>query len=231
MVSIVAHRGAPKRARENTIASFLAAVSIGADMVELDVRKTGDGVLIVFHDPWFSRKTRRPAIAGLTYKNISMRAAKKKFKVPTLEEALRVLSGKIMLNIELKERGFEEEALRQVRSFFPTDKFIMTSFDPAIIAAVNSAGADITTGLILATAKDLARCAMTSAGVLAPEKRLFEGQRRFFSDAKKQGKRIAVWTVDNASQLSRLLVDPVVDAVITNYPDRALALRKKLCAA
>jgi glycerophosphoryl diester phosphodiesterase len=231
MITIVAHRGAPKRAHENTIKSFLAAVSLGADMIELDVRRTGDGLLVVFHDPWLSRKTRSPRIADLTYKELNKRAAKKKFRVPTLEETLRALSGKIMLNIELKEPGCEEEVVRHARKLFAPDKFIVTSFNPAIIAAVKSVDTKVTAGLICATEKDLAEFEKTAAEILAPEKKLFDDRRRLFADKKKRGKKIAVWTVDTIAHLSRLLVDPIVDAVITNHPDRAIALRKKLCNA
>jgi glycerophosphoryl diester phosphodiesterase len=50
-VQIIAHRGAPHRERENTLAAFVRACHIGADAVELDVRRTRDGVLVVHHDP------------------------------------------------------------------------------------------------------------------------------------------------------------------------------------
>jgi glycerophosphoryl diester phosphodiesterase len=229
MITIVAHRGAPRRARENTVASFLAAVSAGADMVELDVRKTGDGTLVVFHDPWLSRKTRRPRIADLTYKEINARARKRKFHVPSVEEAFAALAGKTMLNIELKEPGYEADVVALAKKHFPLDKFLMTSFDPAIIAAINALDRKITTGLILAKTKDLAQAEKTGARVLAPEKELFASQRTFFADAQKKGKRIAVWTVDSTPLLSGFLVDPLVDAVITNRADLAVILRRKLC--
>jgi glycerophosphoryl diester phosphodiesterase len=228
MVKIVAHRGAQKHARENTVKSFLAAVALGVDMVELDVRRSGDGVPLVFHDPWLSRKTRRPLLADITYKEINKRAAKKKFSVPTLDEALAALAGKTMLNIELKEPGYELEVLQCAQANFPFDKFIMTSFNPEIIAAIKAADPKVTTGLILAPNSVLTECPTTAADVLAPDLRLFEEKRGVFADAHKKGKRIAVWTVDSAAGISRLLVDPLVDAIITNQPERALALRHKL---
>jgi glycerophosphoryl diester phosphodiesterase len=229
MVTIVAHRGAPKRARENTLKSFLTAASLGAEMVELDVRRTSDGIPIIFHDPWLSRKTRRPLIAHLTYQEINRRVSKKKFHVPTLEETLKALAGKVMLDIELKEPGYETEVIKLVRRWFPDDRFILTSFHPGIINAVKSFDQKLTAGLILAKSKDLPFGEKTEADVLAPEKGLFISQRKIFADFKKKGKRIAVWTVDGKGLLSNLLVDPLVDAVITNYPDRALSLRTKLC--
>lgn len=230
MVIIVAHRGAPKRARENTLKSFLTAVSLGAEMVEIDVRRTGDGVPVVFHDPWLSKKTHRPLLASLTYQEINRRASKKKFHVPTLEETLKALAGKVILDIELKEPGYETEVIKLVRRWFSDDRFILTSFNPVIITAVKLFDQKLTAGLILAKSKDLPYVEkVPAADVLAPEKALFTAQRDYFAQAKKQGKRIAVWTVDGKTLLSNLLVDPLVDAVITNYPDRALALRRKLC--
>lgn len=228
MVTIVAHRGAPARAHENTVKSFLAAVTLGADMVELDVRKCGDGTLAVFHDPYLSRKTHSPLIANLSLSEINKRTAKQKFKVPRLSEAFEALAGKIMLNIELKEPGCEKEVLGLAQKYFSLDKFIITSFDPAIIVAVLSIAVKATAGLILATKDDLTRCDNVPAAVLAPEKKLFDSHRAFFADRKKQGKKIAIWTVDSTNDISRLIVDPIIDAIITNHPDKALALRNKL---
>ncbi|MBN2188057.1 MAG: glycerophosphodiester phosphodiesterase [Chitinispirillaceae bacterium] len=229
MITIVAHRGAPRRARENTVKSFLAAVSMGADMVELDVRKTGDGTLVVFHDPWLSRKTRRPLIAGLTCRELNRRAGKRKFRVPTVEEAFEALAGKTMLNIELKEPGYEADVVKLAKRIVKDGRYILTSFNPAIITALKSFNAGLTTGLIVAKSRDLPAALKTEAEVLAPEKDLFAAQRDFFAEANGRGRKIAVWTVDSVSRLSSLIVDPLVDAVITNRPDLAVALRKKLC--
>ena len=48
---VLAHRGASARARENTLAAFSLAADLGADWVELDVRTTADGALVLHHDP------------------------------------------------------------------------------------------------------------------------------------------------------------------------------------
>ena len=229
MITIVAHRGAPRHARENTVKSFLAAVSLGADMVELDVRKTGDGTLVVFHDPWLSRKTRRPLVAGLTYRELNRRAGKRKFHVPTVEEAFAALAGKTMLNIELKEPGYEADVVKLAQRILTDGRYILTSFHPAIIAALKSFDSRLTTGLIIAKVKNLHAALKTGAEVLAPEYGLFASQRKFFADATGRGKKIAVWTVDSVSRLSSLIVDPLVDAVITNRPDLAGDLRRRLC--
>jgi glycerophosphoryl diester phosphodiesterase len=228
MVTIVAHRGAPQRARANTVESFLAALEMGADMIELDVRKTADNVLVTFHDPWISRFTRLPMLKDCTYRQLLEHTAKRRFEVPTLEQALRALSGKVMLDIELKEPGCEAEVIGLARANFTDNKFILSSFDPRIVAAVKAIDGSIAAGLILGDDADPALFNDSPAEVLAPSLKLFSDRRSFFGTMKKRGRRIAVWIVDSRTDIMSLLVDPLVDAIITNHPDKAIALRKKL---
>jgi len=75
MTIIVAHRGASRQAHENTLESFLAAVEMGADMVELDIRRTADGKLVPFHDPSISRYGRGPLVQDLTLSSLLVVAA------------------------------------------------------------------------------------------------------------------------------------------------------------
>jgi glycerophosphoryl diester phosphodiesterase len=228
MTIIVAHRGAPKRAHENTIESFLAAISLGADMVELDVRKTGDGVLVVFHNQGLSRRSPASLLKNLTYADLIERTSKRGFIVPTLDEAFSALAGKVMLDIELKEPGYEDAVIALATKHFDSTQFILTSFHPAILTTIKNALPRLTTGFILSSADALALCPKAAADILAPRHALFRKRRDFFADAKQHGARIAVWTVDGAVQLTRLLVDPIVDAIITNRPDRALSLKETL---
>ena len=54
-VTAIAHRGEPVEHRENTVPAFSAAVALGADMVELDLRRTSDGAIVVLHDQMLDR--------------------------------------------------------------------------------------------------------------------------------------------------------------------------------
>ncbi|NGO68130.1 glycerophosphodiester phosphodiesterase [Streptomyces boncukensis] len=86
-VTAVAHRGAPYAARENTLASFRAAVAAGADAVELDVRLTRDGVPVVLHDRTLERLWGHDVpLARLTAEQLAGTAP----GVPTLAAALEV---------------------------------------------------------------------------------------------------------------------------------------------
>jgi glycerophosphoryl diester phosphodiesterase len=225
MPLIVGHRGAPRRAHENTLVSFEAAIADGVDMVELDVRKTGDDTLIIHHDPWLSRRTRKWPLRELSYAKLLERTARRNFVVPTLEETLRALRGRVLLDIELKEPGYEKRVVDLARSYFPSNSVVLTSFNPDILAEIKRLDPGCTTGLIFATADNIPQCLSCRYDFLVPQYRLYRAHRNFFLDAKNRGVKIAVWTVDRPLQLKVLLKDPLIDAVITNRPDRAVVLR------
>ena len=107
--AIIAHRGAVSFAHENTLEAFEAAVQIGADAVEFDVRRTFDGVLVIHHDATLPGKRR--LVANATYEELKLSGARRGYHIPTLEETLHHLCGRIALDIELKEAGFEREGL------------------------------------------------------------------------------------------------------------------------
>src|SRR6188768_3753377 len=99
---VLAHRGACRQAPENTLNAFARARALGADGVELDVRRSADGVLLVHHDA-----TAEPlgAFAALPFAEI--RAARP--SVPTLAEALDACAG-LLVNVEVKCLPWEPDA-------------------------------------------------------------------------------------------------------------------------
>ncbi len=105
-----AHRGAPNTHPENTVPSFLEAISLGVDMIEFDVRETADGHPVLMHDNTVDRTTDgEGAVEDLTLGEIKSLDAGSwkdpKFastRVPTFAEALDVMPPDILLNIELK---------------------------------------------------------------------------------------------------------------------------------
>jgi glycerophosphoryl diester phosphodiesterase len=111
----VGHRGARAYAPENTLASFKKALEIGVDATELDVRKTRDGELVVMHDADVKRTTNgKGLVSDMSLAQIKALSSDGD-KVPTLGEALDFLSGKVIVFIELKEQGCEEQVLAEVR--------------------------------------------------------------------------------------------------------------------
>ena len=114
-VIVASHRGDWRNFPENSLPAIDNAIKMGVDIVELDVQRTKDGVLILMHDGTLDRTTTgkgkvsevtMDSIAKLKLKNGC--AIRTIHKVPTLEEALIHAKGKIMLNLDKADRFFEE---------------------------------------------------------------------------------------------------------------------------
>ena len=226
MISVIAHRGASKAFPENTVDAFAAAVRMGADGVELDVRRSADAGLVVRHDPTLpdGRVIANVAVADLPE------------WVPLLDAAVDACDG-ISVNIEIKnlphEPGWDpSEAIALDVARFAADRgtadraaadISVSAFTLATIDAVLAAEPDVRTGWLtlagfdqlaaVATAADHGHRALhphhdgLSAGVVAA--------------AHEAGLTVITWTVDEPDRL-RAVADMGVDAVITNVPDVAL---------
>jgi glycerophosphoryl diester phosphodiesterase len=232
---IIAHRGASSLARENTIESFKKAIEIGVDMIEFDVRRTKDQALIVHHDELMEGRQ----VKELTYDEILKMAIGQGFSVPTFEEVLKCTSGKIKLDVEIKEEGYEKEVVELLLKYFKKDQFVMTSFYDSCIRKIKDDYPDIKTGLILGTSKPKnfiltrvleffphKRCGEAKADFLVPHRRLL--WFGFLNRAKKENKPVFVWTVNDQRRIWKMLHDERIDAIITDRPDLAISLRQKM---
>jgi glycerophosphoryl diester phosphodiesterase len=109
-VRVIAHRGASGYAPENTLAAFQKAIELGANYVELDVHLSEDGEVVVIHDATLNRTTSgNGKVSQHTLKQLKqLNASKLKGenypdeKIPTLDEALKLTKGKVILLIEIK---------------------------------------------------------------------------------------------------------------------------------
>ncbi len=118
-VLIVAHRGCWKHnAPENSLSAFKACIDIGADAIEMDVRRTRDGVLVVMHDETVDRTTNgKGRVQDLTLKQLRRlrlrkgaggpRARLTREAPPTFEEAMLALRGSILVNVDAKANIFK----------------------------------------------------------------------------------------------------------------------------
>jgi len=178
---IIAHRGASAYAKENTLESFRKAIDIGADMIEFDVRRTKDHVLIALHDELLEGMP----IRELTFEEILKIAKNKGYRPATFEEVLQYTSAKVMLDVELKEEGYEQEVIELLTGYFKKDQFVMTSFYDSCIKKIKENNPNIQVGLILGISKPknpihtrfseffpLGRCKKAKADFLVPHWRL-----------------------------------------------------------
>ncbi len=229
---IFAHRGACNLAHENTMEAFKKAYELNVDGIELDLRKTKDNIIIVNHNP----NVDELIISDNTYESLTEYTLKQNYIMPKFEDVVKEFGGKIFLDIEIKEPGFEKEVIEQMLKKTNIDMFMIRSFNKDIIIKVKEINKDITTALILGE-KHLKygifsrlfdifpkkHIKMTKCDIISPYigLLLFSYLRRM----KKMGIRVSVWTV-NSPKLMKKLISANVDYIITNYPDIALSIKK-----
>ncbi|MHB9091675.1 MAG: glycerophosphodiester phosphodiesterase [Chloroflexota bacterium] len=234
---IVAHRGAAWEAPENTLAAFALAVVAGADMVELDVRVSADGELVVIHDAEVSRTTNgRGDVAALTLAELKALDAGAWFappfageQVPTLAEVCAFAAGRIALNVEVKCDAAVFAPLAD--TFVATlgrhgllANGVVSSFDRAVLRALREASADVSLAYLYMVqwfspgAPELRELALNA---LHPEHRLVTARQ--VAEAHAAGMRVNVWTVDDVPS-ARELASWGVDGLITNDPALLAAL-------
>jgi glycerophosphoryl diester phosphodiesterase len=230
---IIAHRGAPGYARENTIKSFEKAVALGADMIEFDVRRTKDNVLIVFHDERIQSKL----VNDLVYEVMKQIAGGQGFHLPTVEEVLRWSKGRIRIDIELKEEGYEKKLAELLVRFLKEDQFIISSFHESSLEIIKDNYPSIHVGLLLGKSKvppwtriseffPMRGCRKAHVDFLVAHFKLL--RFGFLERARRNHKSVFVWTVNDEETIWKLLNDERVCAIITDRPDLAVSLRKKL---
>jgi len=230
---IIAHRGAPFLARENTLGSFKQAISLGADMIEFDVRRTRDEVLIAFHD----RSIQGKPIKRLTYKEVSQIAQDRGFGIPTVKEVLKCTKGKIRLDVELKEEGYEEEIIALLSKYFRKDQFLITSFNDSSLKRIKDNNPNIKVGLILGKFKPplwvrisevfpMKRSKKSKADFLVAHWKLL--RVGFLERARRSHKPVIVWTVNDEEMIWKLLRDKRIYGIITDKSDLAVSLRKEM---
>ena len=221
---VIAHRGASAHEKENTLRSFERAIEMDADMIEFDVRKTNDHVLIAHHNEAIQGK----GIGTLSYEAVERLAGRRGFHVPTLEEVLNVTRGKIRLNAELKEKGYEKAVVSTMRAYLDDSDFILTSFNEASLGTIKSLFPNLKTGLILG--RNIHRgFNRVETDFWIPNWRLLDDA--LFRMAEKNAKPLVVWTVNDRRKLKRYLSDPRIYGVVTDKPDLAVSVRRELVSA
>lgn len=235
----IAHRGASAFLPDNTIESFDQALIEKADMIEMDVRKTADGGIVLFHD-WYVKPYRinpldfsvtRP-VSHISFKELSDFCEIEGFRLTSLDEVLQRFGGRIDMNIELKAGGYEYEVLNLVKKYNLTGHVVLSSFFPWIIKKLKDIDNNIKTGWIAGQEQVvyLNRLArpwvepvfnITGADSVHLHYEIITSGlvRRFQSRSVP----VYVWTVDDINIMRRLM-GLNVDGIITNKPGQLYSL-------
>lgn len=225
---VIAHRGASRVARENTRDAFVRARALGADMVELDARRTRDGVVVVHHDA-----TLRDDDAGAPVALVALDRASLPAHVPTLADALDACAG-MHVNVEIKNGAGEpdhdphgahldailavlDDAIARGRD---ACELLVSSFDRDTLVRVRARAPHLPTALLTFALDDpdevLAHVREHGHVALHPFDSTVDAA--LVRRAHDAGLRVHVWTVDDPARL-RSLVEMGVDGLCTNEPD------------
>lgn len=221
--AVWAHRGASAAFPENTLEAFAGAIAMGADGIELDVRRTADGALAVHHDA---------ALAdGRTI--VRLRADELPAFVPSLDAALEACVG-VTVNIEIKNVPIdpdydpEETVAARVAELIAErglhGSVIVSSFSLAAIDAVHNSDNRIPTAWLTLPNYDQGQAVASAAerGHRALHPEYTAVTPAVVAAAHDAGLALNTWTVDDPAEMARLAVLGV-DAIVTNVPDVAIA--------
>jgi glycerophosphoryl diester phosphodiesterase len=151
---LIGHRGAPRERPENTLPSFLRALELQADGIELDVHCTKDRVVVVHHDAVPRATPPSGRLAGrrideLTFDELQGFSVRGLALVSTLEESLAVIRGRADVFVELKGAAVERETIAVIRDSPAPERCAVHSFDHAQVARARAIAPEIRGGILV----------------------------------------------------------------------------------
>lgn len=205
---LVGHRGHrlrrlrfPTTEVENTVAAFRRAWAAGCGGLELDVRPSRDGVLVVHHDAWLRTAKGRWAIARTPWRELRSRAE----HLTTLPAVLRWYGGRCWLDIEVKAAGGEAALVAALQRQPPRRGFVVSSFHVAVLRRLTALDA----GLPLCWNLGWNRAAegrirwprLRLDCVAAHERRVTAA---FMRACRRRRLRVLVWTVNRPARMRQM---------------------------
>jgi glycerophosphoryl diester phosphodiesterase len=234
---MIAHRGASGYAPENTMAAFRKALVMGVKFVETDLQLSRDSRFVAIHDDSVDRTTDgHGAVHDLTLAELRKLDAGSWFgsefageRIPTLEEILEFAKKHdTVFYLELKPGGSwggEHALIGAVRESGETARCLVISFDAAILANVRRIEPTLMTGLLYdgQIEQPIARALEIGARQVAVRGDLVSPS--LLAEARKNDLQVVCWTVNQLPHI-RMLSDAGVDGIMSDYPDRLVAVNK-----
>jgi len=206
---IIGHRGARAVEPENTLAALERGMAC-ADLVEVDLRLTKDGIPVAIHDATVDRTTNGTGpVKGYTIEELATLGAGNGERIPTLHEILDLLHGDVGLVVEIKEPGTEAIIASVLMNRLP-ERLFLVSFHPGSVAMAKQllAGADV--GLIYSeeTGDPVGLARSARADIILP--RWDRVSREVVEQAHNAGLLVVPWvlnTEEEFGEAARLGID------------------------
>lgn len=248
---VIAHRGGRGLWPENTLFAFERADALGVDMLEMDVRLTADGQMVVLHDEDVDRTTDGSGpIAGLTLERAQQLDAGyhwtadgdenhpyrgQGIRIPTLQAVLQRFPDRAkVIEIKVPDVGLEDRLCEALTEAKQHDKVIVGSFYERSLKRFREQCPDVATSASPGSVKLLLALNWVGLGrLLSPSYQALQIPERssglavatpsLLATALDRGLNVQLWTI-NEQPAMRHLLDMGANGLITDYPDRALQL-------
>lgn len=213
---IIAHRGGPSLEPENTLRAFRRVEALGVDGIELDLRVTADGRLVVIHDATLDRTTNGTGpVRDRTLAELQRLDAGMGERIPTFEQVLEAT--KLPIQTELKTDEALEPLLHLLSREHGRNRILPICFDADVLRRLHSHAPSITIGLL---ANEASRNVIEQAcriGASFVSLRAASVHPAAVERCRKANLEVSVWTV-NAPTNMRRMIRLAVDAIVTDRP-------------
>ena len=224
-----AHRGASAYAPENTMSAFKKAFQIGANGIELDLQRTKDGKIIIFHDDKIDKKSNGTGkISDYTYKELLEfdfgSWFSKEFeneRIVLFDDFMKEVSDKnLILAIELKEEGIEKETLEIINEYYNKDNIFITSFIYNALLNVRKLDKNIKIGWLIKediNQKNILELTKISGNQVCPPANLVS--KEGIKLARENELSVRLWGISN-EEIMQEAYNLDIDGMTVNFPDK-----------
>src|SRR5262245_14432898 len=201
---------------ENTRLSFTKALDAGADGIEFDIRRCGDGRLVVIHDETVGRTTNgRGRVRDLSYEELRQFDAGSAESIPLLTDTLDEFGSKCILNIELKDGAIGADVKRLVLERQLGQRVIVSAFEWDELRPLTP---EVPIALLSSKVKNLIAMAhRLGANAIHPRRDI--ATKTLIDAAHEANLKVNVWVVNDMDEGSRLR-DLGVNGIFTDFPER-----------
>lgn len=222
--AIVSHRGAAGLQPANTLAAIRAALEYDIDAIELDVRRTVDGTLVLFHDPildWATDGSGR--VEETTWATLSEVRIDGE-PIPRLVDGLTVLADEAVdIHLEVKNAGYTPSILARVEAFGLTDRLTLASPKPDALSPGRDA--ELPTRLVgIAPTPELLDTAAAIGATSVSSHYVPSAFPWFLDSAHERGLEAGIWNLMETQESLEAVTGVDPDFLTTNRPDLAVEL-------
>lgn len=224
----IAHRGASAYAHENTFEAIEKAIELGADMVEFDLRRTADGVIVLWHDKnVLDHSGKLVPVSNISINDLDLLARGSGFHLARFEEVLKEFGSKIALDIEIKTGGFEEEVVYLLKKHAPVFPPVVSSFHAGVIRRIKTLDRSLKTALVLGNnmvyksryfGRAIIRYLALSSKANSVHLNIGIVSASVINELTDLGFDLYIWTV-NDRQIMENLINMGVAGIVTDKPD------------